>query len=172
MSISIPSGPNIILDTWPVCYSQSITQQQTPSSAYLNSACACHWEQDAQNRGDTTVWTTAFHFSSGEGHIWFGGYTFTESTPVMLQHGPSNLFVQEADMSSGASCLSRGPHSTSHIASWGPFRAGEWRWGASTLENGREIPVLTQHSEKWAIETSCTLSPQPSTFVDVSASEA
>lgn len=34
-----------------------------------------------------------------------------------------------------------------HAASWGPFRAGGWRWGANMLENHTESSVLTQDSQ-------------------------
>lgn len=45
------------------------------------------------------------------------------------------------------SSLSQGPHSTSHNASWGPFRAGGWRWAANMLENQRASPHRTAQSE-------------------------
>lgn len=44
------------------------------------------------------------------------------------------------------SSLSQGPHSTSHNASWGPFRAGGWRWAANMLENQRASPHRTAQS--------------------------
>lgn len=45
------------------------------------------------------------------------------------------------------SSLSQGPHSTSHNASRGPFRAGGWRWAANMLENQRASPHRTAQSE-------------------------
>lgn len=151
-----------------VCLLFTERRSTPPSSVYLNPACVCHWEEASHSRGDATIWTTACHPPSGEGHIWFGGYPFTESTTVVLQRVLCNLSVQEADASGGASCLSQGSLSTSHSASWGPFRAGGWRWGASVLQNHRESSVCKQHNsvKSWLLKAAAL---SPLSLVDLGA---
>lgn len=103
----------------------------------------CHWEHIQYLSTEVTPPfgpLPATPPQEKEGHVWFGSYPFTESTTVMLQHVLCNLFAHKADMSSGTSCLSQGLHSTSHNASWGPFKAAGWRWGASIAKRALFSP--------------------------------